>query len=242
MPVIDYGERLRLGIMVPSGNVIAEPQIHAMLPSGVAAYMTRLPLRGSSEAELIEMGRHVESGAKLLADAQVGVVVFHCTAVSTFSVQMGTEIQQRIEQASGLPAFSTAEAIVSALHALKAKKIILLTPYIEEVNVRECAFLAHHGFEVIAQVGLGVNTNAEMGQLSEQVWVDLALKLQDPQADAYFISCTAVRSAEAIERIEALLDRPVITSNQAMVWFGLRRHGIEDHAPGYGRLFELQPV
>ena len=85
MPVIDYGERLRLGIMVPSGNVIAEPQIHAMLPSGVAAYMTRLPLRGSSEAELIEMGRHVESGAKLLADAQVGVVVFHCTAVSTFS-------------------------------------------------------------------------------------------------------------------------------------------------------------
>jgi maleate isomerase len=116
---------------------------------------------------------------------------------------------------------------------------VLLTPYIDEVNVRECAFLKHHGFEVIAQMGLGVNTNAEMGKLPEQVWVDQALKLQDPQADAYFISCTAVRSAEAIERIEALLDRPVITSNQAMVWFGLRKYGISDHAPGYGRLFDL---
>jgi maleate isomerase len=188
------------------------------------------------------MSRHVETGAKLLADAQVGAVVFHCTAVSTFSAQMGQEIQQRIEQASGLPAFSTSEAIVAALKGLRAKKIILLTPYIEEVNVRECAFLAHHGFEVIAQMGLGIDTNAEMGKLPEQVWVDQALKLQDPQADAYFISCTAVRSAEAIERIEALLDRPVITSNQAMVWFGLRKYGINDHAPGYGRLFDLQNV
>lgn len=242
MPTIDYGERLRLGVMVPSGNVIAEPQIHAMLPEGVVAYVTRLELRGSSEAELIEMSRHVESGAKLLADAQVGAVVFHCTAVSTFSAQMGQEIQQRIEHASGLPAFSTSEAIVAALRGLKAKKIVLLTPYIEAVNVRECAFLAHHGFEVIAQMGLGIDTNAEMGKLPEQVWVDQALKLQDPQADAYFISCTAVRSAEAIERIEALLDRPVITSNQAMVWFGLRKYGISDHAPGYGRLFDLQSV
>ena len=242
MPAIDYGERLRLGVMVPSGNVIAEPQIHAMLPAGVVAYITRLELRGSSEAELIKMSRQVESGAKLLADAQVGAVVFHCTAVSTFSAQMGQEIQQRIEQVSGLPAFSTSEAIVAALRGLRAKKIILLTPYLEEVNVRECAFLAHHGFEVIAQLGLGIDTNAEMGKLSEQVWVDQALKLQDPQADAYFISCTAVRSAEAIERIEALLDRPVITSNQAMVWFGLRKYGISDHAPGYGRLFDLQSV
>jgi maleate isomerase len=75
---------------------------------------------------------------------------------------MGQEIQQRIEHASGLPAFSTSEAIVAALKGLRAKKIILLTPYIEEVNVRECAFLAHHGFEVIAQMGLGIDTNAEM--------------------------------------------------------------------------------
>ncbi|HEX3574284.1 MAG TPA: hypothetical protein VHU42_06765 [Rhodopila sp.] len=47
---IEYGDRLRLGIIVPSGNVIAEPQIRAMLPPGVSALFTRLALRGSSEA------------------------------------------------------------------------------------------------------------------------------------------------------------------------------------------------
>ena len=103
--MIDYGSRLRLGVIVPSGNVIAEPQIHAMLPEGVVAYMTRLELRGSSEPELLEMSRHVESGAKLLSDAQVDAVVFHCTAVSTFSPSMGEDIEGRIAKASGGKAF-----------------------------------------------------------------------------------------------------------------------------------------
>ncbi|MDT7652840.1 MAG: maleate isomerase, partial [Pseudonocardiales bacterium] len=68
---IDYGERLRLGVVVPSGNVIAEPQLTAMLPAGVAPYVTRLPLRGSSEAELTAMLDGLESAAALLADARV---------------------------------------------------------------------------------------------------------------------------------------------------------------------------
>ena len=233
--MIDYGSRLRLGVIVPSGNVIAEPQIHAMLPEGVVAYMTRLELRGSSEPELLEMSRHVESGAKLLSDAQVDAVVFHCTAVSTFSPSMGEDIEGRIAKASGLPAISTSEAILTALRALNAKKIVLLTPYIDSVN-------AHHGFEVIEEVGLGVNTNAEMAKLSPQIWVDLARKHQCEDADAYFISCTAVRSAEVIEEIEALVGRPVITSNQAMVWYALRKNAIANNQPGFGSLFSITTI
>jgi maleate cis-trans isomerase len=240
--VIDYGSRLRLGVIVPSGNVIAEPQIHAMLPKGVVAYMTRLELRGSSEPELLEMSRHVEAGAKLLSDAQVDAVVFHCTAVSTFSPSMGEDIECRIANASGLPAISTSEAILTALRALNAKKIVLLTPYIDSVNAREVAFLEHHGFEVLEEVGLGVDTNAEMAKLPPQIWVDLARKHQCEDADAYFISCTAVRSAEVIEEIEALVGRPVITSNQAMVWYALRKNTIADHQPGFGSLFSVTTI
>jgi maleate isomerase len=188
------------------------------------------------------MSRHVEAGAKLLSDAQVDAVVFHCTAVSTFSPSMGEDIEGRIARASGLPAISTSEAILTALRALKAKKIVLLTPYIDSVNAREVAFLEHHGFEVLEEVGLGVNTNAEMAKISPQVWVDLARNHQCEDADAYFISCTAVRSAEVIEEIEALVGRPVITSNQAMVWYALRKNAIADHQPGFGSLFSITSI
>ncbi|MFZ2739431.1 MAG: hypothetical protein WAY02_14515 [Burkholderiaceae bacterium] len=235
---IDYGSRLRLGILIPSGNVIAEPQIHAMLPRGVVALITRLELRGSSEYELLEMSRQVEAGAGLLADADVDEIIFHCTAVSTFSPDMGNDIQRRIAQASGKPTFSTSEAIVAGLKSLNTKNIVLLTPYLPEVNARECAFLEHHGFKVLKQVGLGINSNKDMARLPEQIWLDLAIEHQHPLADAYFISCTAVKSIESIEKIEALLKRPVITSNQVMVWYALRKNGISQHQSGLGHLFD----
>jgi maleate cis-trans isomerase len=62
----EYGDRARLGVIVPSGNTVAEPEIHAMLPAGVSALVTRLPLTGSSEAQLRAMTEALEPAARLL--------------------------------------------------------------------------------------------------------------------------------------------------------------------------------
>ena len=58
-------------------------------------------------------------------------------------------------------------------------------------------------------------------------------------ADACFISCTAIRSAGLIAQLEDELGIPVITSNQVMAWHMLRRCGISDSVPGFGRLMRL---
>jgi maleate isomerase len=234
---INYGERARLGIIVPSGNYIAEPQIQAMLPDGVAAYITRLPLKGSGSEELLAMAAGAGPAAAMLADAGVERVIFHCTAVSTYSVPLQDEIMANIKNATGLPCFSTGGAIVAALQTLGARKVVLLTPYVEAVNRREIAFLAHHGLEVVQHHGLGLNTNTEMGKLAPDVFFEQAMQHATSAADAYFISCTAIRSAEVIERLEQALERPVITSNQVMVWNALRTSGIDDKVRGYGTLF-----
>ena len=223
-------------MVVPSGNVIIEPQVNAMLPQGVALYATRLPLRGSSQAELLAMARNVEEAASLLGHAGVGLIAFNCTAVSTYSKAMEADIQQRIASATGLPALMTSAAIVEALRALRARKVVLLTPYIPEVNAREVAFLQGEGLEVLSETGLGLDTNTEMAKLAPEVWSDLARKHRDSRADAYFLSCTAVRSAEVIDELERELGRPVVTSNQAIAWYCLRKAGIEDKVRGFGSL------
>lgn len=223
-------------MLVPSGNAIIEPQVNAMLPPGVAVYVTRLPLRGSSEAELLAMAANVEDAARLLAHAGVGLIAFNCTAVSTYSKAMEADIKRRIEQATGLPALATSEALVQALKVLKVKKIVLLTPYLREVNEREVAFLKEAGFEILSETGLGLNTNTEMAVLPAQTWVDLGRKHRNERADAYLISCTAVRSAEVIDALERELGRPVVTSNQAITWHCLRAGGVEDRVEGFGAL------
>ena len=48
--------------------------------------------------------------------------------------------------------------------------------------------------------------------------------------------CTAIRAVEAIEPIENDIDKPVVTSNQAMVWHTLRKLNVEERPQGYGRL------
>jgi maleate isomerase len=234
--VIDYGARLRIGMLVPSGNVIIEPQVNAMLPPGVALYATRLPLCGSSEAELLAMARNVDEAARLLAHANIGLIAFNCTAVSTYSKAMEADIERRIAAATGLPALMTSKAIVEALRTFKARKVVLLTPYIAEVNAREVKFLEGGGLEVLSETGLGLNTNAEMALLEPDVWIELGKKHRKNDADAYLVSCTAVRSAEVIDALEQELDRPVVTSNQAIAWHCLRRGGIGDKVRGFGAL------
>ena len=63
-----------------------------------------------------------------------------------------------------------------------------------------------------------------------------ARSIDRPDADAVFISCGAMRSLEVIEQIEQSLGKPVICSNQAMIWECLRLAGIDDKIPGYGSL------
>ena len=239
--MIDYGTRARIGLMVPSGNAICEAELHAMLPPGVVALITRLELRGSSEAELSKMLDRLEEAAGLLADARPGLIGFHCTAVSTFAPERAGEIPARMTRATGLPAVTTADAILAALEALGAKRILLVTPYIPAVHEREITFLAAHGCAVVGGDMMGINTNAEMAQIPPEAIAAQArgAARAAPGADACFISCTAIRSAGVIEALETEIGMPVITSNQVMAWHVLRRLGLQDQPKGFGRLMTL---
>jgi maleate cis-trans isomerase len=235
---IDYGDRARIGLLIPSGNSVAEPEIHAMLPAGVVALVTRLALTGSTEPELEAMLGALEPASRLLADARPGLIGFHCTAVSTFAPERAGSIRARLEAASGLPACSTADGILAALETLGVRRLVLVTPYIAPVHAREVAWLGAHGVEVAGGSCLGVNTNGEMARIppatiAEQARAAIRAALG---AEACFISCTAIRSAGLIAPLEAELGLPVITSNQVMAWHALRRMGISDAVAGYGAL------
>jgi len=222
-----YGWRMRLGMLLPSSNPVGEPEVAAMLPPGMSLHTTRLKLAGSSAKELLAMTEKVEEGASLLADAGVDLIAFNCTAVSTFDEAMAENIRVRISAASGVPAISTADGLLAGFKAFGVKRVVLVTPYIDAVNEREIAFLARHGIEVLSHSGLGL---AEYRR---------ALALQNDQADAYFLSCTAIRVLPIIESLERDLRKPVLTSNQALVWHALRTSGFRDAPPGLGTLFQL---
>jgi maleate isomerase len=234
--VVDYGDRLRLGVIVPSGNVVAEPEIAAMLSPGVQAYATRLPLTGSSPAELSAMLAEVDRATDLLADMSPDLIVFHCTAVTTAEPGLGRQIQQKIRHRTRIPAISTSEALLAGLRAVEAQRIVLLTPYVEAVHACEITFFEENGVAVVADASLDIDSNAEMGRLDPHVLYDFVLQHRSDDADAYLVSCTALRSAGVIAPLEDALGKPVLTSNQAMIWHAQRSAGVGDPVEGFGRL------
>lgn len=233
-PAIGYGLRAKFGMMLPSVNTIAEPQMKAMLPEGVSLHTTRLELVGGGNH--LKMLDRLEEATALLADAQVDRLLFHCTAVSMWSPEIVDEIRLRVAAVTSIPLVITSDAVVHALAALNAKNIVLLTPYTQDINDRELRFLKHHGVTVLAERGLGIESGLAMSAVEPDRWFAEAMTMRDPRADAYFISCTTVRSADVISALERELGKPVLTSNQVAVWRALRQSGLDDRIANFGTL------
>jgi maleate isomerase len=235
-PDIDYGARAKIGVIVPSGNIATEPQFRAMLPKGVAPFFTRATLTTTDGDGLMQMAKRVDQDVQLLVDAKVDIVFFHCTAITTFAEGSDDDILSRIAAVTDTPASATSKGIVAALKALKAKRVVLITPYTADINAREVAFLKRNGAEVIHETGLGIPDSPGMFAVTPEQWIDYALQNRRDDADLYFLSCAAVRTAEVIETLEAELGRPVITSNLLGAWHAMRTIGVTDRVDGFGHL------
>ena len=230
---VNYGTRLKLGMMFPSANSVAEPQMNAMLPAGVALLTTRLHLDPANRLSMLD---RTEEATSLLVDAGVDLLAFHCTGVTMTNRDVAAGVKARIAACTSTPVVVTSDAIVAALSALNARSIVLVSPYVQEVNDYEKAFLAQDGVTVVADRALELRGAVAYGSVEPRAWYDHTVAMRRPDADAYFLSCTAIKSVDAVDALERELGRPVITSNQAMLWFALRSAGITDRIDGFGRL------
>jgi len=85
--------------------------------------------------------------------------------------------------------------------------------------------------------GLNLQTGIEFGRVTPNYWKKFALEIDQPDAEAIFLSCGGIRALEVADEIEQLTGKPVITSNQGQMWSCLRRAGIDDVIEGYGQIF-----
>lgn len=235
----NYGSRLRIGMILAEGNYCSEPDSHAILPNGVSLHTTRIALSGVDTKSLRGMLDEAEKAATLLIRTQPGLIVFHCTAASTIDPDVGDTVAQRIKIATGINSTTTSQALITALRSLNARKIVLLSPYEENVNGSEIIFFRHHGVEVIKEKSFPPAPGGRYADATPQEWKDRALSMRDSNAEAYFLSCTNIRCISVIQELESEIGRPVITSNSATIWHMLRMGGIQDSVEGYGQLLKM---
>ena len=236
-------DKKRLGLMVPPANTTMEDDFAMWMPDSVRLHVNRMYEDWSEgpTAGLQTLGDHVEEASRLLAKAPVDVIAFGCTSGSFLNgLGYDQEIIRRIELASGgVMAVATARAVVDALNEFGVKKIAACSPYTEEVNKRLKKFYTDAGFEIVSFDAVDRAKHPNIDGADPEVALELAKSVDHPDAEAIFISCTAFRgAAEAVEELERVTGKPVVTSNQATFWACLRAMGVEDAIPGGGLLFK----
>lgn len=242
-----YGRRGRIGLITLASDSSVLPEYARVMPDGVAVYaapivLPRGEVNAAALAEMLE-GDQLERAAELLIWTDVDLIVFACTTGSlVHGIGWDREVAARIAGASGRAATTTTTAVLGALQALGATSLAVATPYIEELNAIERQFLEECGFGVASIAGLGCATDAEIGQLEPEDAVSLVERVNTPEADAVFISCTNFHCLPAIASLERRLGKPVVTSNLAGAWAALRQIGVDDPIPGYGELLLLPAV
>ncbi len=228
--------RARIGLIIPSVNTLTEPQFNRYAPPGVEIHVTRVRI----DIPFVEQLPKVLEAAALLADARCDVIVYHCTGKS---MEAGLAAERRmvaaIGEATGVPSASTATAILEALRVLGARRLVLTSPYTQQTNDKERAFLAEAGITVLHDRAMDLPVPDGMCGAPPDYWVRVTEEAADPSADGYFVSCTNIQAIEAIPELEQRLGKPVITSNQATLWYCLRTCGMDQDVPQLGRLFRL---
>jgi maleate isomerase len=233
------GFRARLGLLIPSTNVAAEAEFYTMAPPGVTFHFGRLEHRPDLGIEKYErMVEELATEVAKLSHAGVRAIAFACTTGSLYGGKGYNErLEDEIKHLSGVPATSTASAVVEALSFLNAKRLLVLTPYSAKVNELEKRFLEAYGFAV-EFIGTLDNRGLRHSEIGEELLCDQVRKLGSGDSEAVFLSCTGLPTITLLERLEAELKKPVISSNQATLWKLKNMVGLNDPIRGFGSLLE----
>ncbi len=190
------------------------------VPPGVAFPVTRIALHGSTEADYAAMSEQAPEAAAILANAGADVIGYACGIGSLYrGPAFERAFLDRLSKAAGgRPVVGMAEAALSEIKRLGARRVTLLTPYAASVNALVQAYAEACGVAISAIAGLPVVNAVEAAGLTpESTMRAAAAAIAAAATDLLWIPCGNVRAIDLCPRIHAETGCPCISSNQALL-------------------------
>ena len=246
----------RIGLLVPSSNTTMEMEVPAVLRARESVrpedtftfHSARLRMEDVTPDALRAMNEETERATTELADLRPDVVATACL-VAIMAQGPGShraaeaEIESILEEEHArAPVVSSAGALVDALHALGARRIGIVAPYLEELTRLVVAYVEDAGIEVGDAISLEVPENRAVAALDPHDLKEHWQRLDLRGCDALVISaCVQMRSLEVLEEVERRSGVPTVSAATATTWAILRALDLEPVAPGAGALLRAAP-
>ena len=228
----------RIGLIALSTDFTIEQDyrnICHQLP--VDIFVNRIPFENPLNHEnYLKMASHISDvSAQILPSEDVDIIAYGCTSGT---VAMGESvIANQIKKSK--PNTYVTTPITAALKAftkLNIKKISILTPYPKPVNETVFNYFLKNNIEVLNFSSFNLNYDSEIAMVKPSHIVETIREMNHKGSDAIFVSCTALRIVEVLQKAEDEIKKTIISSNQSIIWDSIRSININDKIANFGKL------
>jgi len=215
---------------VPFTNVNLEPDMQLLCPAGCTMHFERL---GGYDAHAIPGAEQMaglgasdlSESIRLICGIRPAAVLYGCTSATlTHGTAFDQDLAAKIKIEAGTYGveplcITAAGALIEAIKSLQATRVGFASPYLGEINDSAIDFMESEGITTVVSADIGRELdNYGQSELTPDEVFDLAMRANRPEVEVIVLSCTDMRSVEVIDRLEAATGKPVVTSNQAMIY------------------------
>ena len=195
-----------------------------------------LPLTSEN---LIKMsGTVTEVSKDILPNEKLDCVVYGCTS-GTIAAGYET-IKKKINLAKPDTKVTTpSTAAINALKKMNIKKIAIFTPYSKKLNDDVINYFKKENFEITSNSYFDIHNDLDIGKVDANYLYETLAKMNLENADALFVSCTALPVLSIINKLEKKLNKVVLSSNQTLIWEALNLVGNKKPVVGFGKIFDI---
>jgi maleate isomerase len=235
---------LTIGILTPHSTPGPEIELPAIAPGNLVTRVARIgegdPPTTAAALRTSTSPAALGRAAGALLDESIDAVAYASTT-SAFAIGFDAEtaIVSALASRLALPVVSTCESAVLALRDLRVERIALVgAPWFEpELNELGATYFRSQGFDVVSSRSAALPQDpARIEPTAVLEWVTRHVP---DTAETIFIGGNGFRAAAAIGAMEHAIGRPVLESNQVLLWRILRETGDNRPIRGFGRLLEL---
>jgi len=191
-----------------------------------------------TKENLSKMYDQIESiTEKILPGEKINTVAYGCTSGT---IAIGEDrVKEKIQLAKpGCYVTTPITSAIKAFNKMNIKKIAVFTPYPESVNKTIFEYFDKKSIDIISFSTFNLDLDVDIARVDPKYLSEILSKINVNDADALFVSCTALPALEIIEEVEKKINKLVFSSNQTLIWDSIRSVGYKSSVEGYGELLK----